>query len=619
MSRYSNNLLLVANNLKEHLSYLGADDVRHLMKCLEGIPKPSPTIKHDMIMAISYQLNGTCLKELWEKLTDLHQLAVSEALYDSDLQLHEERFHARYGEPASVPSIRSTSMNNPLRFFLYTGSKHSYNAEFIPMDLAEHLRSFVSAPPEVTLKVVEELPDSVDRKKQGSSSLDQEPEFDRAELHSCDMERAAQRDLHKVLNLVDQGRVTVSAKTRRPSAATLKRIAEELVGGDFFEHGCRNSSGQSIGVMRAFAWPMLLQAGKLVQLNGSKLALKKSGRTALRTAAAETLKFLWLEWIDNGVLDEFSRIEEIKGQQSRSRHKKPMTATFDRRIALENALSECPVGKWVHTAEFSRFMRADGYDFEVTNDPWRLYICEIGYGNLGYEDNYGWNILQERYLLCFLFEYAATLGIIDVAYTHPDNARPDFTCMWGTGDMLFLSRYDGLEYIRLTPLGAYCLGLTEDYELQQPEDCTPIRVLPNLDLYAEEPMSDNELLTLENWATKVSDGIWHLDLAKSVTAIEGGQSVDVLRTFLAARNDQSIPVKVEGFLKNAERGVGALKERGRVLLVECCSEEIANRLATEKQTSRLCQPIGKRLLAVKEKSEASFRKVVRELGFGMAQ
>jgi hypothetical protein len=28
----------------------------------------------------------------------------------------------------------------------------------------------------------------------------------------------------------------------------------------------------------------------------------------------------------------------------------------------------------------------------------------------------GWNILQERYLLALLFEYAATLGLIDIAY-----------------------------------------------------------------------------------------------------------------------------------------------------------------------------------------------------------
>ena len=38
---------------------------------------------------------------------------------------------------------------------------------------------------------------------------------------------------------------------------------------------------------------------------------------------------------------------------------------------------------------------------------------------------------RARYLLCLLLEYAATLGLIDVAYTDPDEARPDFRHMWG--------------------------------------------------------------------------------------------------------------------------------------------------------------------------------------------
>ena len=49
--------------------------------------------------------------------------------------------------------------------------------------------------------------------------------------------------------------------------------------------------------------------------------------------------------------------------------------------------------------------------------------------------------------------------MIDVAYTHPTGARDDFWGMWGADDLDYLSRYDGLEYFRLTSLGAYCLEL----------------------------------------------------------------------------------------------------------------------------------------------------------------
>ena len=54
-----------------------------------------------------------------------------------------------------------------------------------------------------------------------------------------------------------------------------------------------------------------------------------------------------------------------------------------------------------------------------------------------------------------LFEYAGTLGLIDLDYIHPGGARDDYRGNWG-GDFLdALSRYDGLQSIRLNPLGAY--------------------------------------------------------------------------------------------------------------------------------------------------------------------
>ena len=39
-----------------------------------------------------------------------------------------------------------------------------------------------------------------------------------------------------------------------------------------------------------------------------------------------------------------------------------------------------------------------------------------------------------------------------VMISDPDGARMDYTHMWGADDLEFLSRYDGLQYFRLTRL-----------------------------------------------------------------------------------------------------------------------------------------------------------------------
>jgi hypothetical protein len=56
-----------------------------------------------------------------------------------------------------------------------------------------------------------------------------------------------------------------------------------------------------------------------------------------------------------------------------------------------------------------------------------------------------------------LFEYAATMGVIDVAYTDPAGARDDYRKLWGGGSVAWLSRYDGLVAVRVNELGAAIL------------------------------------------------------------------------------------------------------------------------------------------------------------------
>jgi hypothetical protein len=48
---------------------------------------------------------------------------------------------------------------------------------------------------------------------------------------------------------------------------------------------------------------------------------------------------------------------------------------------------------------------------------WRLYLGDPEYGSLGYDGHHDWAILEGRYTLAILFEYAATLGLLDVDYS----------------------------------------------------------------------------------------------------------------------------------------------------------------------------------------------------------
>ena len=255
-------------------------------------------------------------------------------------------------------------------------------------------------------------------------------------------------NLISVLELVADGQVRYGASTRRPAAATVKLVEDVLVAGDFYD------SGESIA---AFAWPLLIQVGGLARLTGTRLELSPRGRAALARPSYETLGALWARWLSSVSTDELARIEAIKGQR------KPgtLTSAITRRAAVAAALAALQPGAWTGAGKLLASLRAQRQPPLVAARSlralWRLYVVDSYFGSLGHAGPRTWDLVEGRYALCVLFEYAATLGLIDVAYTDPRGARDDYRALWGADQLSCLSRYDGLAAVRVNELGAAVL------------------------------------------------------------------------------------------------------------------------------------------------------------------
>jgi len=598
--------------LLEALDRMTNNDLKSLLDLLPA--KQKPTRKAELIAAIEAHLDGENLRALWERLDKTQRLAVAETMYSAQGVFEAERFRAKYGtfpifgtkeNPRSYQETPS-----PLRLFLYRDGRYGAGNLSVPGDLARRLRPFAPKPAAAALPCVDELPDCFEWIEKATS---QQIPFIRR-----DTEREALAELGIVLRLVDLGKIAVSDKTWLPGASALRELSAVLVGGDFYPPGAKSPEGweEEIGPVKAYAWPLLLQGAGLAELHGKKLALTKAGRAALSKPAAETLRGLWQRWLKAKPFDEFNRVDAIKGQQGKG--KRSMTAPASRRAVVAEALAQCPAGAWVRLDDFSRHMQAAGYDLEITRGPWELYITDSNYGSLGHAGFHDWHILQKRYLACLLFEYAATLGMIDLAYAEPWEAPCDFGDLWGTDDMSFLSRYDGLLWFRLNPLGNFCLGLTDNYQPESLEAKATLAVLPSLQVkVVAGALSTEEALFLEAWAGQEGEGLWRLDRGKILGAVENGRPVTELLDFLEARDAQGLPDIVEGFLATTGRNAAALKNTGPVLLIECADAAIAELIAAHGQTQSLCQRAGPRHLTVKIDSEERFRNAVNGLGYGM--
>jgi len=576
--------------------------------------QPVPTRKADLAAVIKRHLAGERLKAVWEGLDDLQRAAVAEVVHSGSTQFLAGRFAAKYGRSPNWGTTDNYGYQrspSSLGFFFYGG--------VMPDDLKARLKALVPEPAGDAVKTLAELPAAYAQPwtRWDPKTRKQERGTDQVPLAVHETERTAQRELLAVLRLVDSGRVAVSDKTRRPSAATIKAITDVLEGDDFYPVLPVKSKwdDENAGPIRAFAWPLIVQAGGLAQLSGPKLQLTKAGRNALSQPAVETLSKLWSKWIGTTILDELSRIECVKGQTGKG--KRGLTALSARRDAIADTLVECSVGSWIATDELGRFMRASGSDFRVTRNAWDLYICEKQYGTLGYQG--GEQVLDERYLFAFLLEYAATLGVIDVALIPPAGARSNYGDLWGTDELVYFSRYDGLMYLRITPLGAYCLGVETDYQPAPVQAKPVLRVLPNLEITAiGAELEPGDRLALDTYATQVSDLVWRLDQAKLLAAVEEGRPIDEVREFLTARSSVAIPDTVTRLLADVAERSTKVQDQGLARLLECTDPALAVLIANDSRTRKHCMLAGERHLVVPASSETAFKRALREIGYLVA-
>jgi hypothetical protein len=273
-------------------------------------------------------------------------------------------------------------------------------------------------------------------------------------------------NLVAVLELAADGQVRCAA-TKRPFASTVKLVEDVLVAGDYYEVG---------EPIAAFAWPLLIQAGGLAHLDGTRLELTARGRAALARPSYAALGALWARWLKIVSYDELSRIEAIKGQRKTA----TLTPAVCRRGAVAAGLAAIEPGVWTEVDELFGILENQQPPLLVVKSLmalWRLYLADPYYGSLGHAGQAAWDIVEGRYALCVLFEYAATLGLIDVAYADPCGARDDYRGLWGGERYACLSRYDGLATVRVNKLGAVILhdpDATPGFGLPEPRRPSPV-------------------------------------------------------------------------------------------------------------------------------------------------
>jgi hypothetical protein len=598
-----------AKTIREAFSALNVDQLKPLAALVGG----KATRKGELVDLLAKVLEDQeRVRNLYDALDDMSKKSVQEATYDLDGVLNYFQFRAKYGKtPALSSGDNRYGRGKPTMLRLFFPDTTA-----IPSDLQSLLRGFVPEPPALAVEGHDDLPEHV-RNLRLTPHRHHHNEANRVtEIRIRHTTNEALHNIKAVLRLVDLGEVRVGEKTRRPAAGASQLVGAVLAEGDFYPEAEQNQySWDPASDLRiqAFAWPMLLQAARLAEAAGTRLQLTAAGRKAMAMPAHEFVPQIWERWQKTTLLDEFSRIDVIKGQQAKGR---VLTAISTRRDAVALALSECPAQKWIEIPEFFRLLKVSDPEFAVSHNAWNLYIGEQRYGNLGYGGDNSWEVIQGRFVLAFLFEYAATLGLLDVAYVHPEGVRTDYHSLWGTDELSCLSRYDGLVSFRINALGSWCLGLVEQYEPAEVTREARLRVLPNLDVVAaDQTIAPADVLLLERYADRKSEAVWQLASGKILEVVGKGSTIGELQQFLEARTDEPLPQTVIVYLDDLANKVSQLEDLGTVRLIRCSDTNLAQLLVHDRRLRKHCQLVGETELIFRPSDETMIRRVLKELGF----
>ncbi len=596
------------SSLNNYLENSNVVELKSRLNLISGAPKL--TRKDEFISFLHDELSSDRLEDYWLQLSKIEQLAVAEAIYHWDRQFEQKRFLAKYEKLPRyfLPTGNSLKQPSFLALFFYRGS--------IPLDLADRCQNYVKAPAsyQLTRWTYDKIKNFIQTRQQEIEKLEDQSHPTSTILS---MENHAIHDLQAVLDLVGEGKITVSEKTKIAGAATIKKITAILLDGDYYSEqddwDLENYQGGTITAIRAYAWPLLLQSSSvgLVRRVGTKLELTTKGKKVSQTPIEETIRLLYQRWRDKGMLDEFNRINVIKGQAGKGQRLFPV---INRRITIESALKRCPENEWISVDDFFRFLQAESFDIRVIFDRWRLYISDSRYGCLEYSPC-PFEVIQGRYILVYLFEYLATLGMVDVAYLPPYYARDDFGKMECTEELNFFSRYDGLLFFRINPLGSYCLGRRNDYQRPKKNVLPLLNVRDGLNITLQRKATPSEKKILEQYLQFKTNTHYQLEQAFLLKAIEQGGDLSIFATFLNTLSGQALSPEIQDVIAILEERCNALTDRGNARLLNCSSAALANMLATDPTTGKFCFLSGDKILVIPEKSDKAFQKAAKKLGY----
>lgn len=287
------------------------------------------------------------------------------------------------------------------------------------------------------------------------------------------------------------------------------------------------------------------------------------------------------------------------------------------RTSLRSLLRALQPGLWYSVSKLLDYCHYREVDLDIVDRSVAARYLSV---DIRYEDGNRFGIYRTAEISAAIYQEAllapffkgflflmAVFGIVDIAYNYPKNERIQ------KKEMEYLSAFDGLQYIRLTPLGAYITGLTKDYAFKAEMESANFvlddkRLLINLD--GKDRL---KAILLERFADKISENCYKVTsgsfLKSCVTLKEIEGRIKLFKKQVSAKPPRiwedflnDILDKIDPLIPEPDLLVFRLKEHPELIEL-MARDEIMQKLILKAEGYHVLIP-SKNLYKVKKRLEA---------------
>lgn len=593
-------------NLETNLT---ADSIRNILTHLGE--KKKPTRKGEMAQRL-HDIWRREPRRLLDSLSDPERMLLAECTHAGSPFPDVAQLNAKHGFSYSIPHCSGYGDARAILCFL---ARDGHWGHELVDGVMDDLKRLLPAPPSLQIASEQDLP------AEGTWTFPRwggQKDVRKRTLQAYESERVAPLETKRMLQLAASEKLRVSDKTGFPPPAIQKVVDAALCAPDLDialpegEDKPWQESDIDPGPVRAFAWPVLLQQCGWAKSRAGKLALTREGRGLLDDFTFERYAKGVQCLLQDSAFDELRRVSVLKGQRGR-RAGRGRIPVEGRRNAIFVCLRALPENRWVSIEEANRVLYALGEDGRAYGDGGMcLYIGELQYGHLsGQETDIG-----RIYFRQLISASLATLGLVDLGYAYPHYLHPELNGSWGLDDEVYVTRYDGVKYIRVTPLGRFCLGVDSAYDPPEFEQRALFKVLPNLDIVVTDTVtfSTADEAMLERFAQRKSDAVWKISRKTILSALEAGDDPEDILKALRSGTDVDIPVTVSSLVEETAVRATAATGRQDALVVGFRDEEIAALVAHDSAAAKAILCREGRSVVVYCKKLRAFQSALRKLG-----